>query len=827
MRGLLAILLVALCPASGPGDALEPWGSNHHPSDVAKKHVQEVAAAKFSYTVTQGGTMDGTNCRSPLSVGMSNGPGADQTWESNRAVRLENIGDTDVVNPWLSNGRNTFRTMEEIVAAATTPGMTDKEKAYAIWFQEIQHRYHFGAGSGEESGNPVKVFNVYGYNTCGDDSMCISGFWRKAGLKVAPARLVGHCVAQAYFDHRWNLMDGDQHCVYLLRDNETIAGEQDIVRDHDLVKRSHTQGILEPDVRSSDEWQSSIYVFEGEVKGDRNCYVSSMNMALRPGEAITWRWGHLQPIKYRGQHPAKHPETIANGLWEYRPDFTKDLWRKGAESAEGVRTEGGALAAEPDKSGSVVWIVRSPYVFVGGKLEVDGTAAKFAVSFDGKKWEDVESSLDKMLSPDAPARYEYRLRCQLEGSARLKSLRIVNDVQMAPLALPGMMIGKNEFVYSDESKGARKVRITHEWVERSASKPPESPASPEYPADGGEAKGTAIVFKWAPAKDPDGDKIVDYHFELSSRPDMRWPLSTNFYRMISRTPDRGKAQYTLPQVGLLNPDRTYYWHVRAKDEKGVWGAWSKTWKFTPRGPSLPTDLAIDFDETKATGILRWKPGATGKKPAKYRVYGSDEKGFSVNDESYPRSVGASKEVPATAPANFVAEVTGTELAVIGREATFPNANSAYYRVVAVDDQGSRSGASDYTVAPRPFISSKPAAKAKVGSEYRYPATAIRSLGDLRMRNVSGQDSTSFFDVEHPKFAIQKGPAWLKIDERTGLLTGVPASPGKVEVAISATIELEDRRLSEQDLSWGREKVVSSGIKTLGSATQEYVIDVEP
>ena len=60
------------------------------------------------------------------------------------------------------------------------------------------------------------------------------------------------------------------------------------------------------------------------------------------------------------------------------------------------------------------------------------------------------------------------------------------------------------------------------------------------------ADGTDIVFQWQVPSDPDGDKIADYHFELSNRPDMQWPLSTNFYQLISKTADRGKAQYTLP-----------------------------------------------------------------------------------------------------------------------------------------------------------------------------------------------------------------------------------------------------------------------------------------
>ena len=57
---------------------------------------------------------------------------------------------------------------------------------------------------------------------------------------------MGHCVTQVYFDGRWNLFDGDMHSMYLLRDNQTVAGEQDLVRDHDLVRRTHTQGILNP-----------------------------------------------------------------------------------------------------------------------------------------------------------------------------------------------------------------------------------------------------------------------------------------------------------------------------------------------------------------------------------------------------------------------------------------------------------------------------------------------------------------------------------------------------------------------------------------------------
>src|ERR1700730_16084320 len=276
MRVLILVLPV-LVLAQSPDQPLAPWGSSHPPTDVPKRHVEQIAVGRHAYTVQQGGTMDGTNCRSPVGVGMSDGPAIKQTWESNRSVRLENVGETNVVNPWLSNGRNTFRTIDEIVSSAVDPGMTDREKAFALYFQEIRHRYHAG-GDNKEVGDPGKLFNVYVHNTCGNDSICLAGLWKRAGLRVTPARLVGHCVSQAFFDDRWNLFDGAMHSMYLLRDNQTIAGEQDLVRDHDLIKRSHTQGILNPDKRENDDWESSIFVFEGRLEGDRDCTAgTSMN----------------------------------------------------------------------------------------------------------------------------------------------------------------------------------------------------------------------------------------------------------------------------------------------------------------------------------------------------------------------------------------------------------------------------------------------------------------------------------------------------------------------------------------------------------------------
>jgi hypothetical protein len=113
----------------------------------------------------------------------------------------------------------------------------------------------------------------------------------------------------------------------------------------------------------------------------------------------------------------------------------------------------------------------------------------------------------------------------------------------------------------------------------------------------------------------------------------------SFAKLISRTSDAGSARFTLKAPGELNADREYYWHVRAKDEHGVWGPWSKTWSFTPRGPAPPLKVAVHYDRETNVGTLRWTPNPMGRKPSAYRVYASDEKGFSVSDVPFQALTG--------------------------------------------------------------------------------------------------------------------------------------------------------------------------------------------
>ena len=814
-RGLLVagVLLVSnACVAD-----LEPWASKARPDDIRRQRVERITDARHAYTVLQKGTMDGSNCRPPIGYGAWH-----QTWESNRQVRLENLGDTDIVNPWLSNGHNDFRTIEQIVAGALQPGMTDKEKAIAVWRWEMNHRFHAYTAD-DEVNDPVKVFNVYGYTLCGNDAICLSGLWRTAGLKVRPARPTGHCVTEVLYDNAWHLLDGDEHCLFLLRDNVTIASEAQIVRDHDLIKRTHTYGILRPEGRETDEFSASLYVHEGPYHGDYASHIKhTMHFRLRPGEALTWGWAKATK-GFPYPDGLKKPNRCL-GAWRYAPDLAKPTGALGMSGKKGVAfADGKNPALRPaaaKREASVTFAIACPYVIVGGRITAQGRqrgnadTLAFDLSFDGKTWQPLtpkvakgtvtlDAAIDPLLKPTKVPRYRYWVRVRMRASAQpgdvgLDRIAFASDLQMAHLSLPALELGTNRVAYVDDTKGPRRVKLTHEWVESTASLPPAAPPAPVFPPDGGKPEGTKLTFKWQAPGDADGDAIADYHFQLSDRADMRWPLSPNFNKLTSKTPAKGKPQWAVPYAGLLNPGQTYYWRVQARDAKGVWSAWSKVWTFAPQGPGVPLGLGARTDRTARTVTLRWRPNPKGRRPVRYKVYGSNEKGFTASDEPYTMLVNGMQvrndafgDRRARVPANLIGTTDTPSMVVVGPKCTHPNMNKTFYRVVAIDAKGIESGPSGLGGLRRPFIHTLPPARAVVGQKLEYRVGTLSSLGDLRSRTFDRQHiyNASFWDRDEPRFHLLFGPKWLSIDRATGILSGTPSAKdvGKVKVGILADI----------------------------------------
>ena len=845
LRAGLSLLLAGLgaaAQAAFQGPAKPPRKAE--PTDAVKQHVQNIARSSASYRIPFRGSVDGVMTRSPVGYGAYS-----QGFQPNVRVRLENLGESDVVNPCLLvNGRRNWRTAADIAAEATRGFKTDREKAMALWYFQVNHRFHACTWDGEVD-DPVKALNVYGYTLCGDEAQVLADLARTAGLKTRRGYPVGHCVTEIFFDGAYHLLDTDEAVFCLLRDNETVAAEEQVVRDHDLMKRTHTYGILNGASRQTDEFSVSLYGYEGKREGEHASHIRhKMDLTLRPGEWLEWRWDHVGKqytagvTMAPGQKWMKDGEgdllsgwgataygNMCNGRMGYAPALRSPVATRGVAAQEGAAwdTNPAAPALHPAAVGrpaEVTWAIRSPYVVVGGKVTLTyrrapGGSLRLEVSPDGQAWQSVWSAaepageaavvLDEHLSPPKKPHYQYLVRLNLAAGQApadtgIAAIAFDTDVQMSALHLPELEVGTNRVTYRDETKGERQVRITHEWIERTTARPPGAPAGPLFPRKNATVDGTRFAFTWQP---PAGAaKVADYQFQLSGRRDMAWPLSPTFDRLVGRTPDKGKAQWTIPYTGLLNPAQTYYWRVRAQSAEGLWGPWSPVWSFRCRAPGVPLAVSAHADPAAGTVRLTWEANPKGTRPAKCKVYASDEQGFTASDADYTRYLGrgflasmpeyeSRKDLGMVkAPANLVGETTACEMMVAGPEVTLPNANRPFYRVVAVDAQGLESGPSDMAEAPRPFLVTRPPTTARAGEAYRYMPAALASLGHLTCRTSY---TPGFWHKETLTFSLPQAPEWLKVDAATGEVSGTPPAVGEVPV----TLRVVNSRRQQAEQQW--------------------------
>ncbi|MBM3477256.1 MAG: hypothetical protein FJX75_28650 [Armatimonadetes bacterium] len=125
--GLLSLLGVTL------GRALALPAAD--PTDRPREHVETIAATSHEYAIEMGGTMDGPSTRDPIGYGAW-----DQVFEPNRFVRLENVGGTPVVNPWLLvNGKHRWRTVQDVVGEIMgdlSPNASEAERAEDLGVRE-------------------------------------------------------------------------------------------------------------------------------------------------------------------------------------------------------------------------------------------------------------------------------------------------------------------------------------------------------------------------------------------------------------------------------------------------------------------------------------------------------------------------------------------------------------------------------------------------------------------------------------------------------------------------------------------------------------------
>ncbi|MGQ9662719.1 MAG: hypothetical protein ACUVWX_10360, partial [Kiritimatiellia bacterium] len=322
--------------------------------------------------------------------------------------------DRAVLTPYiLREGQIDTSSIEAIIASIIRPGMSDKEKAFAVYHFLRNHVYHWPAmrepprADDFEYGvvyDPIKLINVYGYGYCFANSSALENLWQAAGLEARSAGIGGHSIAEVFYDGAYHFLDADQHGYVLLPDGKTVASIAQIERDpiNLILRQPNPSTPFFPATADPKVPYESKVILAGYFASTEDNYYRhdkihrghTMDITLLPGMRFVrrfssdGRWnlrnkdlemeyklGYVDPRV--GPRDFLSDTTYGNGELLYQPDLTTQSGEYPAgvwQESNILRTEKGLQPVEPDKPAWCVFRIRLPYVIVGWPTSFTGPA---------------------------------------------------------------------------------------------------------------------------------------------------------------------------------------------------------------------------------------------------------------------------------------------------------------------------------------------------------------------------------------------------------------------------------------------------------------------
>lgn len=303
--------------------------------------------------------------------------------------------------------------VESIIATLIKPGMSQQERAMAVYDYLRNHVYHWGSMREYPDYNnfeygvvfdPVKLINVYGYGYCFQNRSAAEALWQAAGLEARSAGIGGHSIAEVFYDGAYHFLDADQHGYCLLADGKTVASIDQITRDPIglLLKPAHRPtpffpATADPKVPYESKVLCASYfatTADNYYQHDKIVMGHRMDITLLPGMRYErrftsdgrWRIDNSgSDFEYKvGYHdPRVGPRDFlsgtgyGNGNLLYQPDLTTRSaeYAAGVWQDENIRvTEAGLVPADPTLPAWCIFRIRLPYVIVGWPTSFTGPA---------------------------------------------------------------------------------------------------------------------------------------------------------------------------------------------------------------------------------------------------------------------------------------------------------------------------------------------------------------------------------------------------------------------------------------------------------------------
>ena len=308
----------------------------------------------------------------------------------------------------LSDKVEDVSSLEAWKASFIKPGMSDREKALAVWASVVKFQYQDNPPAEFlELENTVldalKTFNVYGYAMCGNAASHVQSLARYAGLQARGWTINAHVVPEVFWDGKWRLLDASLVNYFPKPDGDLASVEEIEAAIKDWYEK--TPGFKGDDARlrkfhaengwtgwrrgpallaaspfygadgwlpaRTHGWYSTMQEYDGSTLFAYECGYSvgyQVNVQLRPGERLTRNWSnkglHVNldgggvPGCLKGKTGegfqafcAKYgdlaPGRLGNGTLDYEPPLGDGSIRLAALAAENLacKADDGAAPA--------------------------------------------------------------------------------------------------------------------------------------------------------------------------------------------------------------------------------------------------------------------------------------------------------------------------------------------------------------------------------------------------------------------------------------------------------------------------------------------------
>lgn len=335
--------------------------------------------------------------------------------------------------------------LEAWKASFIKPGMSDQEKALAVWRTVVMFRHqdippNEFLETEEHPHDPIEDFNVYGYGQCCCASANVEALARFIGMDARGWGITGHSVPEISIGGHWCMFDASL-MNYFQKSDGSVAGVEEIgssitdwcskhpelLDNEDKLRQfmpnsgwKKGPGIVAGGTGYDDNgwlpaathgWYSTLSEFGHPQKNflyDYGCAPGyEVNLQLRPGETITRNWSnkglHINmedggtpgclnmavgqdQLRYSPRFGDLAPGRIGNGAVEWNVPLDEPTLRDVALAADNLASDAGKTIRVKDSSRPGEFILRMPssYVYLGGQLTLEsvvGAGGLIAVSY--------------------------------------------------------------------------------------------------------------------------------------------------------------------------------------------------------------------------------------------------------------------------------------------------------------------------------------------------------------------------------------------------------------------------------------------------------------